>query len=187
MVFFCRKQIRRTSYVLSLFVLSFSYHSHAYCFLPYGDILNFVSCHFLTGEPPVFPTSLVSYLMPETASCRRSAIVSILAALAVAVCLLAIFGGIGIRQAYADGTENIAFSVPAKVPFAVKADGTVVGPSASAWRIKNDGTRPLRIKDVAASGFDDGSTVSAVSEAMPVASTLTRGIWSINVSRGGRP
>ena len=123
--------------------------------------------------------------MPETASCRRSAIVSILAALAVAVCLLAIFGGIGIRQAYADGTENIAFSVPAKVPFAVKADGTVVGPSASAWRIKNDGTRPLRIKDVAASGFDDGSTVSAVSEAMPVASTLTRGIWSINVSRGG--
>ena len=135
---------------------------------------------------PVFPTNLVSYLMSEIASCRRSAIVSILAALAmIAVCLLVIFGGVGIRQAYADETENIAFSVPSKVPFAVKADGTIIGPSASAWRIENEGTRPLRIKDVASSGFNDGSTVSAVSEAMPVADTSTRGIWSVNASRGG--
>ena len=125
--------------------------------------------------------------MPETDSCRRSTTVSILAAIAVSICLFAFFGGIGIRQAYADGTENIAFSVPAKVPFAVKADGTVIGPSASAWRIENKGTRPLRIKDVATSGFNDGSTVSAVSEAMPVAGTSTRGIWSINAGRGGRP
>lgn len=135
---------------------------------------------------PVFPTNLVSYLMSEIASCRRSAIVNILAALAmIAVCLLVIFGGVGIRQAYADETENIAFSVPSKVPFAVKADGTIIGPSASAWRIENEGTRPLRIKDVASSGFNDGSTVSAVSEAMPVADTSTRGIWSVNASRGG--
>ena len=141
---------------------------------------------FLTGEFRFFPTNLVSYLMSEIASCRRSAIVSILAALAmIAVCLLVIFGGVGIRQAYANETENIAFSVPSKVPFAVKADGTIIGPSASAWRIENEGTRPLRIKDVASSGFNDGSTVSAVSEAMPVADTSTRGIWSINVSRGG--
>lgn len=126
---------------------------------------------------PVFPTNLVSYLMSEIASCRRSAIVSILAALAmIAVCLLVIFGGVGIRQAYADETENIAFSVPSKVPFAVKVDGTIIGPSASAWRIENEGARPLRMKDVAASGFDDGSTVSAVSEAMPVVGTSTRGI-----------
>ena len=123
--------------------------------------------------------------MLETASCRRSSTVKILTILAVTVCLLTIFSGIGIRQAYADEIENIAFSVPAKVPFAIKADGTVVGPSASAWRIENDGTRPLRIKDVTASGFDDGSTVSAVSEAMPVAGTSARGIWSINVSPGG--
>lgn len=123
--------------------------------------------------------------MSETASCRRPANASILAILAMVVCLFAIFGCIGIRKAYAEDTENIAFSVPAKVPFAVKADGTVIGPSASAWRIENEGTRPLRMKDVTASGFDDGSTVSAVSEAMPVASTSTRGIWSINVGPGG--
>lgn len=103
----------------------------------------------------------------------------------MAFCLLAIFGGIGIRKAYADDTENIAFSVPSKVPFAVKADGTVIGTSASVWRIENKGTRPLRMKDIAASGFDDGTTASAVSEAMPVAGTSTRGIWSINVSPGG--
>ena len=125
--------------------------------------------------------------MPETASCRRPEIANILAAIAMTICLIAIFGSIGIREAYADKTENIAFSVPAKVPFAVKADGTVVGPSASAWRIENEGTRPLRIKDVAASGFDDGSTVSAVSEAMPVAGTSMRGIWTVNASRGGHP
>lgn len=125
--------------------------------------------------------------MPETASYCRPATVSILAAIAVTACLIAFFGCISMRQAYADETKNIAFSVPSKVPFAVKADGTVIGPSASAWRIENKGTRPLRMKDVAASGFDDGSTVSAVSEAMPVASTSTRGIWSINVSGGGRP
>ena len=123
--------------------------------------------------------------MSESSSCRHSVIVSILAIIAMAICLLAIFGGIGIREAYADETENIAFSVPAKVPFTVKADGTIVGPSASAWRIVNEGTRPLRMKDVTASGFDDGSTVSAVSEAMPIAGTSTRGIWTINVSPGG--
>lgn len=125
--------------------------------------------------------------MSETTSCRRSAIVNIIAAITMVICLLAFFGSIGMRRAYADDTENIAFSVPAKVPFAVKADGTLIGPSASAWRIENEGTRPLRMKDVAASGFDDGSTVSAVSEAMPVAGTSTRGIWSVNASRGGRP
>ena len=122
--------------------------------------------------------------MSETASYRRS-IVNILATIAMAFCLLAIFGGIGIRKAYADDTENIAFSVPSKVPFAVKADGTIIGTSASAWRIENKGTRPLRMKDVTASGFDDGSAVSAISEAMPVAGTSTRGIWSINVGPGG--
>lgn len=123
--------------------------------------------------------------MHETASCRRSAIISIFAVLVVAVCLLAFFCDIDMRHAYADEIDNIAFSVPAKVPFAVKADGTVIGPSASAWRIENEGTRPLRMKDVAASGFNDGSVVSAVSEAMPVAGTSTSGIWSINVSPGG--
>ena len=123
--------------------------------------------------------------MSEIASCRHPATVSILTSLATVVCLLVLFGGIGMRQAYADDTENIAFNVPAKVPFAMKADGTIIGPSASAWRIENKGTRPLRMKDVAASGFDDGSTVSAVSEAMPVAGTSTRGIWSINIRPGG--
>lgn len=123
--------------------------------------------------------------MSETASCHRQATVSILVAITVTVCLLALFGGIGVRQAYADETENIAFSVPAKVSFAMKADGTVIGPSASAWRIENKGTHPLRMKDVTASGFDNGSAVSAISEAMPVAGTSTRGIWSINVGPGG--
>ena len=125
--------------------------------------------------------------MAETASRRRPAAARILAALAAAACLLALFGGFGARQAYAADTGNIAFSVPAKVPFAVKADGTAVGPSASAWRIENEGTRPLRMRGVAASGFDDGSAVSAVSEAMPVAGTSLRGTWSVDAGRGGRP
>ena len=123
--------------------------------------------------------------MAETSACRRPAAARILTALAAAVCLLALFGGIGPRRAYAAEAGNIAFSVPAKVPFAVKADGTAVGPSAAAWRIENAGTRPLRMRDVAASGFDDGSAVSAVSEAMPVAGTSSRGIWSVSAGRGG--
>ena len=111
----------------------------------------------------------------------------LIAVLAAAVCLLAIFGGIGARQAYAAEAGNISFSVPSKVPFAVKADGTAVGPSAAAWRIENTGTRPLRISGVGATGFSDGSAVSAVSEAMPVAGTSSRGIWSVSAGRGGRP
>lgn len=121
--------------------------------------------------------------MAETASRRSPAAARIIAA-AAAVCLLALLGGIGARQAYAAEAGNISFSVPAKVPFAVKADGTAVGPSASAWRIVNEGTRPLRMRGVAASGFDDGSAVSAVSEAMPVAGTSSRGIWSVSAGRG---
>lgn len=123
--------------------------------------------------------------MAETHACRRPAAARILAAAAAAVCLLALLGGMGASQAYAAEAGNIAFSVPAKVPFAVKADGTTVGPSAAAWRIENEGTRPLRMKGVAASGFDDGSAVSAVSEAMPVAGTSSRGIWSVSAGRGG--
>lgn len=123
--------------------------------------------------------------MAETASRRRTAAALILAALAAAVCLLALLGGTGARQAYAAEAGNIAFSVPAKVPFAVKADGTTVGPSSAAWRIENEGTRPLRMRGVAASGFDDGSAVSAVSEAMPVAGTSSRGTWSVDAGRGG--
>lgn len=115
----------------------------------------------------------------------RMGISQSLAVFAAAACLLALFGGFGARQAYAADTGNIAFSVPAKVPFAVKADGTTVGPSAAAWRIENEGTRPLRMRGVAASGFDDGSAVSAVSEAMPVAGTSSRGIWSVSAGRGG--
>lgn len=111
----------------------------------------------------------------------------LLAVILPVFCLLALFGGIGARPAYAAEAGNISFSVPAKVPFAVKADGTAVGPSASAWRIENEGTRPLRMRDVAASGFGDGSAVSAVSEAMPVAGTSSRGIWSVSAGRGGVP
>ena len=125
--------------------------------------------------------------MAETSACRRAAVTRIIAALAAAVCLLAVFGStpFGARQAYAAETGNISFSVPAKVPFAVKADGTVVGPSVSAWRIENDGARPLRIAGVAADGFADGSSVMAVSEAMPVAGTSSMGIWSVSAGRDG--
>lgn len=125
--------------------------------------------------------------MAETSACRRAAVTRIFAALAAAVCLLAVFGGsfFGARQAYAAETGNISFSVPAKVPFAVKADGTVVGPSVSAWRIENEGARPLRIAGVAADGFADGSSVMAVSEAMPVAGTSSMGIWSVSAGRDG--
>ena len=125
--------------------------------------------------------------MAETFTPRRTAAARIIAVAAAALCLLAAVGSIGARQAYAAEADNISFSVPAKVPFAVKADGTAVGPSASAWRIENVGMRPLRMRDVAASGFGDGSAVSAVSEAMPVAGTSSRGIWSVSAGRGGVP
>ena len=93
----------------------------------------------------LFDKSGVLSFMSETASYRRPATVSILAAIAVAVCLLALFCGIGVRQAYADDTENISFSVPAKVPFAVKADGTVIGPSESVWRIEKSVSRATSV------------------------------------------
>lgn len=97
--------------------------------------------------------------MAETASCRRPAAVRILAALAAAVCLLAVFGGFGSRQAYAAEAGNVTFSIPTKVPCAIVANGDVVSPSG--WEIRNLGDGEIRLSNVSVESTDTSYNVSA--------------------------
>lgn len=97
--------------------------------------------------------------MAETASCRRPAAVRILAALAAAVCLLTLFGGIGPRRAYAAEAGNVTFSIPTKVPCAIVANGDVISPSG--WEIRNLGDEEIRLSNVSVESTDTEYDVSA--------------------------
>ena len=66
---------------------------------------------------------------------------------------------------------NVSFSIPTKVELKVKADGTVIAPSADAWQIRNLGDEPIQLTSVSSAGFGDGETVAANS-----------GTWSLSVN-----
>lgn len=83
--------------------------------------------------------------------------------------------------------QPMTFSVPTKIPFALKADGSSIGPTASAWRIENRGSRAMSIRSTSASGFSDGSAVKATSEKMPLTNESGSGTWYVSADRGGRP
>ena len=65
---------------------------------------------------------------------------------------------------------NVSFSIPTKVELKLKADGTVIAPSADAWKIRNLGDEPIQLTSVGSDGFHDGETVAANS-----------GTWSLSV------
>ena len=49
------------------------------------------------------------------------------------------------------GVDQLAFEVPSEIPFAAKADGTLVGPSAEATKIVNHSVFPIHVTDMSVS------------------------------------
>ena len=80
---------------------------------------------------------------------------------------------------------NVSFSIPTKVELKLKADGTVVAPSADAWQIRNLGDEPIMISSVSSTGFDDGTTVTATSGALPLVDSDDTGTVTVSASKSG--
>ena len=80
---------------------------------------------------------------------------------------------------------NVSFSIPTKVELKVKADGTVISPSADAWQIRNLGEEPIRISSVSSTGFDDGTTVTATSDSLPLVDSDGTGTVTVSAGKDG--
>lgn len=61
------------------------------------------------------------------------------------------------------GVDQLAFEVPSVIPFAAKADGTLVGPSAEATKIVNKSVFPIHVTKMSAS--TDGTEWNLVADA----------------------
>lgn len=61
----------------------------------------------------------------------------------------------------AQGADQLAFEVPAVIPFAAKADGTLVGPSAEATKIVNKSVFPIHVTNMSASANGTGWSLVA--------------------------
>lgn len=58
-----------------------------------------------------------------------------------------------------EGKDQLAFEVPTKIPFAAKADGTLLGPSAVETRIINRSVFPIHVTGMSVSAADGWSLV----------------------------
>ena len=56
---------------------------------------------------------------------------------------------------------QLAFTVPTKIPFAAKADGALVGPSAATTRIVNNSVFPIHVTGMSTSAENTGWTLVA--------------------------
>lgn len=59
-------------------------------------------------------------------------------------------------------TQQLSFSVPAKMSFAAKADGTLMGPSETAVSIANESVIPIHVTKMAVAGQDPFHVVADV-------------------------
>lgn len=64
-------------------------------------------------------------------------------------------------QKDAQGNDQLAFEVPTKIPFAAKADGTLVGPSASETKIVNKSVFPIHVTGMSTSAENTGWSLVA--------------------------
>lgn len=58
--------------------------------------------------------------------------------------------------------QQLSFSVPAKISFAAKADGTLMGPSETAVSIANESVTPIHVTKMAVAGQDPFHVVADV-------------------------
>lgn len=75
-------------------------------------------------------------------------------------------------QAHADNAktaqtspdDNIEISVPTSVPCLVKADGTIIAPTAETWKIRNDSPQPVTLDTAVADTITPGTSITAKSQ-----------------------
>lgn len=68
------------------------------------------------------------------------------------------------RTAQTSPDDNIEISVPTSVPCLVKADGTIIAPTAETWKIRNDSTQPVTLDTAAAETITPGTSITAKSQ-----------------------
>lgn len=68
------------------------------------------------------------------------------------------------RTAQTSPDDNIEISVPTSVPCLVKADGTIIAPTAETWKIRNDSTQPVTFDTAAAETITPGTSITAKSQ-----------------------
>lgn len=60
--------------------------------------------------------------------------------------------------------DNIKISVPTSVPCLVKADGTIIAPTAETWKIRNDSPQPVTLDTAVADTITPGTSITAKSQ-----------------------
>lgn len=60
--------------------------------------------------------------------------------------------------------DNIEISIPTFVPCLVKADGTIIAPTAETWKIRNDSTQPVTLDTAVAETITPGTSITAKSQ-----------------------
>lgn len=60
--------------------------------------------------------------------------------------------------------DNIEISVPTTVPCLVKADGTIIAPTAETWKIRNDSSQPVTLDTAVANTITSGISITAKSQ-----------------------
>lgn len=60
--------------------------------------------------------------------------------------------------------DNIEISVPTSVPCLVKADGTIIAPTAETWKIRNDSPQPVTLGTAAAETITPGISITSKSQ-----------------------
>ena len=68
------------------------------------------------------------------------------------------------RTAQTSTDENIEISVPTTVSCLVKADGTIIAPTAETWKIRNDSPQPVTLDTAAASTITPGTSITVKSQ-----------------------
>lgn len=60
--------------------------------------------------------------------------------------------------------DNIEISIPTSVPCLVKADGTIIAPTAETWKIRNDSPQPVTLDTAVADTITPGTSITAKSQ-----------------------
>lgn len=60
--------------------------------------------------------------------------------------------------------DNIEISIPTSVPCLVKADGTIIAPTAETWKIRNDSQQPVTLDTAVADTITPGTSITAKSQ-----------------------
>lgn len=102
---------------------------------------------------------------PRTAACLITALIAIMAtAILIPPPQAHADNADSARTGQTSSDDNIEISVPTTVPCLVKADGTIIAPTAETWKIRNDSTQSVTLDTAAADTITPGTAITAKSQ-----------------------